>query len=157
MAEERRYFPFYQNYLDAALELTKAEERCQLVYALCYTGLTGQEPDMVLKGGAAAAYKLAKPVLQGSFVKAQNASKSGSKTQANTEANAEQNPEQNESETLSYNKNKNNNNNYLSKEKEKRERFSQQKTSKPSPFVQHGEVSPLMKEAADRLRKEEMA
>lgn len=146
--EEREYFPFYLSFYEALKHLPY-KERCALCYAIVQYGITDTEDEHKLTGGAAATFEVIKPVLHLSYQRSKARQKQN-KSGTNAEQNDNQKPLNND------NDNDNNNDNNISS---LRERVTSSKKSyqKPSPFVVHGELSPMMREAAERLRKEEMA
>lgn len=148
--EEREYFPFYLSFYEALRHLPY-KDRCALCYAIVQYGITDTEDEHKLTGGAAAAFEVMRPILHRSFVRSK-AGKTPIKTGANSGSNYEQTDDQTPSKPLN-NKEKKKNNNISSQE----ERVDSKKKGqqKQSPFVIHGEISPMMKEAADRLLKEE--
>ena len=142
--EEREYFPFYLSFYEALKHLPY-KERCALCYAIVQYGITDTEDEHKLTGGAAATFEVIKPVLHLSYQRSkarQKPNKSGTKDEQNTD----QKPLNND--------NDNDNNIFSKKESIETKKKS---NSKNSVYLHHGEVSPLMKEAAERMRKEREA
>lgn len=152
--EERTYFPFLLSWVEAISYLPRKEQG-EAVLAIVRYGLYGTDPDPLPSGGAMTAYLMAKPTLDASRKKAisgaaggrANGKQTGSKSEANpkqTASNDEANGEANAKLKININ------NNIKEKKINKRK--------EPNACVLlHGEVSPLMQEAARRLLEEEQA
>lgn len=175
MAEERKFYPFFYSYWEGIRALPY-RQACALAYAILHLGITGSEDKHPLTGGAAAAFAVAKPSLLLSYTRAASGEKGGSRSQANRQANGQAKPEANSQANAEANAEQSgeqtgkhmerdmerdkvtladSNNIYnISSLTTKREKHLSKAAYQNAQILRHGEVSPLMREAAERLLQE---